>query len=193
MKHNIQIMEKPDWISWDAIKQCLNEAHSPNRAKGINMTHYQWSGEKILEYLGENGVMLVALDGKKLIGTAAIAEKNGKAWYLNGRYAYMCFAGVLPSYKGNGVYKALTEQRETCARKMGINVLAFDTHSQNVRVQKIALKNGYRLVRFFRAKSGDHYSVVMVKWLHALPYSSLYCWLKYNLSKIRTIIRYPLK
>ena len=89
---SIQIIEKPDWVSWDDIKQCLFEAHSVNRAKGINMDHYQWPTEKIKESLGENGFMLVALDGDKVVGTAGIGEKFGNKWYSKGRYAYMCFA-----------------------------------------------------------------------------------------------------
>ena len=162
---NIIIQEKPDWVSWDDIKQCLYEAHAPNREKGINMTHYLWPAEKIKESLGEHGVMLVALDGKKLVGTAAIAEKNGNSWYANEKYAYLCYASVLLAYKGHGIYRSLTDRREIYARKRGYNILLFDTHYHNFRVQDIAKKNGYVLVRFFRPKSGDHYSVVMAKWL----------------------------
>jgi hypothetical protein len=72
-------------------------------------------------------------------------------------------------------------------------MLIGDTHSKNTRRIEIALKNGFRLVRFFRAASKDHYSVVYAKWLNGCPYSSFYCWGKYQLSKLKTIIRYPLK
>lgn len=190
---SIQVIEKPDWVSWEDIKQCLYEAHSVNRAKEINMAHYQWPAEKIRDSLGNGGVMLVALDGKKVVGTAAIAEKNGNSWYANGRYAYMCFAGVIPDYGGHGIYKGLVKKREEMAESQGYHILLLDTHCHNKKIQEIAKKNGYRFVRFFRAKSGDHYSVVMVKWIDTTPYSAIYCWMKYNLSKIKTIIRYPLK
>ena len=76
MGNSIQVVEKPDWVSWDDIKQCLYEAHSVNRSKGINMAHYQWPAEKIKESLGENGFMLVALDGNKLVGTAGIGKER---------------------------------------------------------------------------------------------------------------------
>ena len=61
MESNIQIVEKPDWVTWDDIKQCLFEAHAENRAKGINMAHYQWPVEKIKESLGERGIILVSI------------------------------------------------------------------------------------------------------------------------------------
>ena len=186
-------MEKPDWVSWDDIKQCLVDAHSVNRAKGMQMAHYQWPVEKIRDSLGHGGVMLVALDGEKVVGTAAIAEKNGRAWYANGRYAYMCFAGVLPGYGGHGIYKELVKKREGIAESQGYQKLLLDTHYHNKRIQEIAKKNGYRLVRFFRAASKDHYSVVMVKWLNGCPYSSFYCWMKFQTSKLYALIRFPLK
>ena len=189
----IQIVVKPDWVSWEDIKRCLFEAHAANREKGINMAHYQWPAEKIEEYIGINGVVLVSLDGEKLVGTAAIAERTGNQWYAKGRYAYMCFAGVLPLYNGRGLYHRLTEQREKMAKSLGYNVLVFDTHKKNKQIQSIARNNGYRLVRFFRASSKDHYSVVMAKWLDGCPYSSFYCWIKFQLSKFQALMRTSLK
>ena len=189
MEQNIQILEKPDWVSWNDIRCFLFEAHTNNRAKGINMTHYQWSAEKIRESLGEKGIMLVALEGKKLVGTAGIAEKFGKSWYARGRYAYMCYAGVLPEYSGRGIYKALNNKREEIAKELGYHVLSLDTHRKNKQIQEIALKNGYKFVRFFMANSKDHYSVVMVKWLNGCPYSKLYCWLKFQESKVKALLR----
>ena len=159
-----------------------------DRAKGIHMAHYQWPAEKIKESLGENGIMLVALDGQKVVGTAAIAEKNGKAWYATGRYAYMCFAGVLPEYCGQGIYKALIEKREQLAKSKDYKVLVLDTHSDNLTIQKTAINNGYKFVRFFRASSKDHYSVVMAKWLSDCPYSNLYCKWKFIVSKLKSLL-----
>ena len=190
---NIQIIEKPEWVSWDDIKQCLYEAHSVNRAKGINMAHYQWPSEKIKQSLGEKGFMLVALDGDKLVGTAGIGEKFGNKWYVKGRYAYECYASVLPEYAGKGIYKMLEIRREEKAIEEGYDVLIGDTHSNNSHRIDIALKNGFRLVRFFRAASRDHYSVVIAKWLNGCPYSSFYFWMKFQTSKLHALIRFPLK
>lgn len=185
----IQILEKPDWVTWEEIKTCLLDAHASNRESGIDMNHYHWPAEKIKESLGDNGIMLVALDGKRVVGTAAVADKEGNAWYVKSKYAYLCFAGVLPSYRGSGIYKDLTKRREEYAQKKHYEVLLLDTHSRNKRIQEIARKNGYRRVRFFRAKAGDHYSVIMVKWLSVCPYSRFYCEWKYQLSKVYAILR----
>lgn len=163
------------------------DAHAPNRTKGINMAHYQWPAERIKESLGNQGKMLVALSGKELAGTAAIADKTGKAWYTQGRFAYMCFAGVRPEYNGRGIYTELLAKREEIAGSSGYKVFVFDTHCKNKRIQKIARRKGYRYVRFFRASNKEHYSVVMAKWPDSCPYSEVYCFIKFMVSVVRTL------
>ena len=186
--HSITVVEKPDWVLWEDIQQCLYDAHSVNRANGINMSHYQWSVEKIKETIGEKGVTLVALDDKKVVGTASFGEKYGHFWYANGRYAYLCFAGILPEYNGRGIYKALCEKREEIAKSLGYSIMVLDTHYFNRRLQRISADNGFRFVRFFRASTKDHYSVVMAKWLDGCPYSKFYCHWKYEVCKIKTLL-----
>ena len=188
MNNTIQIVEKPDWISWEDIKQCLYEAHAVNREKGIYMNHYLWPINKIRNSLGEKGVMFVALNGEKIVGTAAIGDRVGSKWYNKGRYAYICFDGVITDYNGKGIFSQLDSKREEVARKHGYNVLVLDTHAHNIHRQKIALKNGYRYVRYFQANSRDHYSVAMAKWINGCPYSSLYCRTRYHVSKLKTIV-----
>lgn len=184
----IQIIEKPDWVSWEDIKQCLYEAHAANRLKGINMAHYQWPIEKFITTIGENGRMFVALDGEKLVGVAAVCDKTGNSWYAQGKFAYMGFAGVLPEYKNRGIYNELVKVREDFAMQRGYMTLTFDTHQKNKVIQNRALKNGYRYVSFFRAASKDHYCVIMAKWLGRCPYSRFYCFYKFYVSKMRTLL-----
>ena len=184
----IQIVEKPDWVSWEDIKRCLYEAHSSNRDRGINMSHYQWPAEKFIESIGGNGKMFIATDNDKLVGVGAVCERNGNTWYAKGKYAYLGFAGVLPEYKGQGIYKELIRIREDFALRHGYDVIIFDTHKKNISVQKVALKNGFRYVRFFQAASKDHYSVVLAKWIHGCPHSKAFCFAKYQISKFKTLL-----
>lgn len=188
MLSDIQIIEKPDWVSWEEIKQCLFNAHSVNRAKGINMTHYQWPAEKIREYIGTNGKMFVALDGKKIVGTAAIIEKRGKSWYTNGRYAYLGFDGVIPEYNGRGIFKKMDEFRKEKALSLRYSILLLDTHEKNKKRIHIAKLNGYRLVNYFRVKSDGHCNVVMAKWSDGCPYSKIYCKVRFYFSFFRVHI-----
>lgn len=189
MLTDIQIIEKPDWVSWDDIKQCLVDSHATNRAQGINMAHYQWPVEKIREYIGPNGVILVALDGSKVVGTAVISEKEGKAWYAKGRYAYMCFASVLPQYRGQGIYGRLAQLREKIANEQGYRVWVLDTHEKNKSLQRIVKANGYHLVGYFRTMNKDHFNVVMAKWPDGCPNSKCYCKLRFCYAWLCTHMR----
>jgi len=183
-------MVKPDWVSWDNIKQCLVDAHAINRSKGINMAHYQWSVEKIKESLGENGFFLVALDSERLVGTAALSEEKRPFWYVGKKCAYVCFDSVIPDYSGKGVFHDLDKEREEIARKNGYSTIVFDTHLDNKKRQLIALKNGYEYVRFFMANNREHYSVVMAKWLEECAFSSTFIKKKFLISKLLTKIQF---
>ena len=190
MNNNIQIVEKPDWISWDDIKKCLFDAHIINREKDINMANLQWPAEKIKESIGDNGVMFVALDGDKLVGTAALVEKKSYHWYSKGKCGYLCFACVIPSYNGLGIYHSLLKKREEIAKTQDFDVLYYDTHCKNEKIISYGEKNGYRKVRFFLTKSKDHHSIVMAKWLKDCPYSKLYCWWKCSISKVKAMLKH---
>lgn len=191
MNSGIQVVEKPDWVSWDEIKQCLVDAHATNRERGINMSHAQWSAEKIRDSIGANGVVLVALDGRKVVGTAVLREKEGQIWYASGRYAYMCFASVLPQYRGLGIYRELVCRREEIANLRGYPVLLIDTNEKNTRLRNIAKMQGYHEVdyRFWN----DHFNVVMAKCPNGSHYSKYYCKFRYILSRIREYLRHIIK
>jgi GNAT superfamily N-acetyltransferase len=185
MTASVQIVEKPDWVTWEDIRQCLYDAHIVNREKGISMARYQRPSEEIKKFVGDNGTVLVALDGKKVVGTATVIERNKETWYVHGRYAYLGLAGVIPSFHNKGIYRELTKRRELIAEKMGLRVLLFDTHHLNTRIQETAKRNGYRYVAY--THPNNHYNVVMAKWLDGCPSSSFYCMLRFYWSKLKLI------
>ena len=96
MDSEIQVTEKPDWVSWDEIHEVLWKAHEQNRKKGVIMSYPSLSGEEIRNKIGDHGKMFVAIEGEKVIGTLALINKVGKQWYNSGQYGYMCFGAVLP-------------------------------------------------------------------------------------------------
>ena len=72
----IQVIEKPDWVSWEEIHQVLWKAHEENRRKGMYMAFPALPGEEIRKKIEGHGKMLVAMDGQKIVGTAAIIVKS---------------------------------------------------------------------------------------------------------------------
>ena len=173
MNDEIIIIEKPEWITWREIQQVLSSAHGENRRKGINMRKPSLSDKEIAQEIEGKGVMLIAVIGKKVVGTAAILFRKCSKWYNQGEYGYLCFAAVLPEYAGLGVYRRLCEERERIARGKGLKGLLFDTHHKNKHVISINRRNGFRRVAM--KSCGDHWNVVMFKWLVNRPPLKLVC------------------
>ena len=190
MDSGIQIMEKPDWVSWEEIHEVLWKAHAENREKGMNMAFPALPGEKIRENLEKgHGKMFVALDeNNKVIGTAAIKVKSVNLWCGSGDYAYLCFASILREHRGNGIYKSLYLYRERESLKMGLDRILFDTHEHNRRMIDVNSRHGFKPVDISVWK--DHYNVVMVKWLNECPYSNFYCNLQFTLRKAYKKLRF---
>lgn len=173
MNSNIQIVEKPDWVSWEDIHDVVWSAHAQNRENGIVMRYPSLQGDEIRQRIEGKGKMFVALDGKTLVGTAAYLIKDSSLWCGKGSYGYYCFAALLPSYRKMGIYPRLCEIREKELIKQGVHRILMDTHERNKRELTLAMKQGFIPVDLMARK--NHFSVLMVKWLNGCPYPSVLC------------------
>lgn len=195
MNSYIQIIEKPDWVSWESIHDVIWRAHEQNREKGIVMRNPSLEGDEIRQRIEGKGKMFVALDGSIPIGTAAYLVKNASLWCGKGRYGYFCFAALLPSYRKKGIYPKLCEIREEELVKEGIRRIMMDTHEDNKRELTLAKRQGFIPVDLVVGK--DHSNVLLVKWLEGRPYPPFLCWiifmfkkcLKKAFHKLRKIVR----
>lgn len=171
MENKLQIIEKPDWVTWEDIHNVLWQAHAQNRKKGIIMRFPSLPGEEIRQFIEDKGKMFCIIAEGKVVGTGAIILKNINLWTSNipEVVGYQCFVSVLPNYKGKGIYKQFNIFSENYLRQLNINKLMMDTHERNMHIQNILKKNNYKFVdyKFYF----DHYNVVMMKWLDGCPYS----------------------
>ena len=189
MDANIQVLEKPDWISWDDIHEIIWTAHSENRERGVFMRFPSLPGEEIRKKVEENGKMLVAIRDSIIVGTAAIIFKDRSLWCGKGKFGYCCFASVLPSEQGKGIYNRMCIQREELARNVGINRLIMDTNENNTRECSIVKRAGYKAVDYKFYK--DHYNVVFVKWLNGCPFSNFRC--SFEFARRKAIVKTKIK
>ena len=189
MERTIQIVEKPDWVSWDDIHDVLWAAHAENRKQGIVMRYASLTGEEIRERIEGKGKLFCAIDGNKVVGTGALVLRNYYLWFTKGYepFGYMCFAAVLPEYTGKGIYKQLILKREQYCRERGLNRMMFDTHERNIHTREIMEKFNFKPVSytFYR----DHFNVVMVKWLEGCPYSDFRLKYEFDKKKLKANIK----
>ena len=181
MASELQIIEKPDWVSWDAIHEVLWASHEQNRQAGIYMKYPSLPGEEIRKRIEGHGKMFVAILDGNLVGSSSVKVKKMNLWCGKGDYAYECFASVLPGYSGHGIYRRLYEAVEQEGARMGLRRFMFDSHEDNKRIADIHIKAGYVPVSY--KQYGDHNSIVFVKWLDGRPYSDFRCKLQYFLKK----------
>lgn len=192
MDKHISVIEKPEWISYDDIADLLHEAHKRNVEKGMLYSASHQSGEEIQKLLHENGMFYVALtDDNQLAGVSALELfPQSNKWYGEKRpYGKVFLEGVLPAYQGMGVSSKLRAMIEEKAFQSA-DFLVLDTAEGNRHARAINRKWGWLEVDCIVRKTNNFYSVVMVKWKDAPPFSKRKLWLKYWLRRIKKHILY---
>lgn len=167
---DIQFMEKPDWVSWQQVCDCIKEANTVNNKKGFHMLFANITPEEIKKE-SEDGHCFVAIHNGKVVGTTSFRVRNLRKWYVVGKVIYHGLEGILPEYRGTDVYFGLTQLKEKSVQETGIRVYQFHTAEHNKTVIKINKIYGFKLVLFRPTGHGaDYYSVTMVKWEDGCPW-----------------------
>ena len=187
----ITVVRKPEWISWNDIHSFLAAAHQDNIQKGVLMRSQSLSGQEIEAFFANGGQMLTAVEGDKLVGTAAFVPMESKLWCCKGLCLYYCMAAVSPACRGKGVYKLLCDYRDRIASDLGADLVFFDTHEKNDREIDIARRHGFIPVGI--KKFSDHDNIVLARWPKGCPYSPLRCKANYLWHKFSVSLKYRLK
>ena len=188
----IEVIQKPEWVSWEDIHNLLVAAHQKNIARNIVMKSTQLPAEELERRVGLDGRCFVALAGDKLIGTTSVGFYRGIHWYDKGKLvAHSMFTALLPRYQGIGIREEMIQLVDEYAREFGAEMLQGDTPVENTIVRENAFHNGFVEVAY-RSFPG-HYSVLFVKWLDGNPFPLWYCRLRCLLSKCYTMVRFNIQ
>lgn len=168
-KIEIVYKEKPESISWEQISDVLVRSHEANRRRGIVLPYPHLPPAEMQKKVErKNGKLFVAMDGDRVVGTAAVLFIKKRLWCGSGSYAYCCLASVLPEYAGHGIYRKLLDTEDAFILSQGYKRILFDSDERNTRIFEVSLKNGYKFVDY-RIRP-THRSILMVKWLGKPPY-----------------------
>lgn len=189
----IEILPKPEYVSWNEIHDIIYKAHENNRKNGVDIRNAHLSGEQLKDSLGEDGVCFVATDGGKVIATCSAAFRTLNTWYARGlKLGYATLDAVLPEYSGRHIYSHLAKVREEFIRSKDCAGIYMHIAEGNVIRRQIAEKEGYCRVSIGRTSYNPHNYLVYVKWLGKDPYPICYIRLRFFLSwlilRIRLII-----
>lgn len=185
----IEIMEKPQWVSWDEIHSVLYAAHSDKKKDGGIQITANYSGEELKKKVG-NGMCFVATIDGRIVGTASVIIRRTNLWFNKGESAYYMLDAVLPAYQGLRIYSSLNEARDNYVNDKGIRVIYTYTAHNNKKMKCIKIKQGYRLVAFSVSSKTEYYSVIMARWLSECPFPRWYCSLRYLVSMLSVVLKY---
>lgn len=181
---DIQFMEKPDWVSWDDIRECLNKSHKTNKKRGFEMEVSNLTTDKLIDKIKGSRCVVALLD-QKVIGVCCVRIEQKKKWWVRDKVAYYLCDAILPEFRGTDVYFGINNIRDRIVRESGVRVHQFNTADHNKTVIKINKRYGYKLVQFSPTGKGcNYYSVTMVKWDNGCPFPDWFLSLMFNLSKV---------
>ena len=183
----IQFMEKPDWVSWEDVKKCLNAAHQTNKKHGFEMRNSTISTDELLEEVKDSRCFIALVDNT-VVGVTCFRIENKKKWWRRGPAIYHFGDGILPQYRGTDVYFNVQALKYKFVEESGVRVQYFRTSSNNRTVIKINKKYGFKLVQFHPTpkKVANYYNVTMVKWDNGCPFPDWFLKFMFNLSRIVT-------
>ncbi len=184
----IQIMEKPDWITFEDIHDLLYAAHGSNREKGFHVKTADMAGEELRKHIG-SGKCFVALDGDKLVGTTSYRIVKRNYWCVKDNVVDRILIGVHPDYKGKHISRMLFDRILKEAEENGYKYIETRTAEDNIIMQKINLKDGARFIDF-KSFTIDHYTVVMMQWLNGCPYSHFHTDVYFKLKRLFVKLRF---
>lgn len=184
MPSQIQILEKPDWVSWDEIHNIVIKAHENNRKNGVDVRNAHLQGQEIKRALGNEGKCFIALDTQngEVIGTCSVTFHNLDSRVAKGKFAYDTFDAVLPNYTGHHIFSKLDSTRYAYIKEMGCDGIYMKIAEGNVLRRQIAEKEGFSKVQIARAPYAPHNYIVYVKWLKEKPYPDYLIKLRFLLS-----------
>lgn len=180
----VNIVERPEEVSYQAIQDLLHRAHESNKAKNLIYATADQTVDKLRQKIEtDHGVCFVAMMGKKLVGTATVSFRKLHYWYHNGNVAIIKLVGVDPDYKGQHISSQLVERCLALARERGESVVVSDSAEQNIQIRHLYLNHGFLITDYGLYAANNFYTTIYVNWLDECPYSDFYRSLRYQMKR----------
>lgn len=136
----------------DSILSIINQAQAYFKGKGINQwqNNYPNSETIRMDIRNKNGYVL--LKDNKIIGTTAFIFEGEKTyeniyegeWLSSNQYGTIHRIAVDSQHKGLGTASVIIKNLEEMCLSNGINSIRVDTHEENLSMQSMLKKNGFK-------------------------------------------------
>ena len=156
----IEVIEKPDWVSWEQITVLLHAAFAEHAARGLTYAACNQTVEHTINR-ANGATCLVALVDGELGGTACISVCNK---ILRGKVkCHFTQHGIHPRFKGRGVGRAILLKASEIAKAAHAEAIYADTAAKADGVIAFHLKCGFQIVGLKSHATTNYYSVCFRK------------------------------
>lgn len=176
---NVQITEKPDWISWEEITELLHQAFAEHYKKGLYYVACNQTVEDTRKR-ARNAICLVALLEGRLVGTilVSIYYKNNK------KIGYFNQLGILEETKGHGIGTQLFGEGIKICLNNQVKEIRCDTSEKAKDVIRFHQRNGFQKIKLVSHSATNYYSVVFRYALNSRKYTHLEAFLRFFFSSL---------
>jgi len=105
----------------------------------------------------KNHLILLAFDGKQAIGFKVGYDRDGDGSF----YSWM--GGVIPSFRGRNIARALANHQHTWALKQGYGCIRMKTRNKCKGMLIFALSDGFRIIGFEEKTHSDESRIMLEK------------------------------
>lgn len=156
------------------IMKIIKSAQKYLKKKGINQWQNDYPNPKTLaKDIRNNNSYLIRKD-KKIVATAAIVFEDDStyklieagSWLSQGNYGVIHRAAVAEAYKGKGLVSIFFEKTYNLAAEKNIESIRIDTHPDNLAMQRVIEKEGFKYCGIIYAPDGNQryaYEKLLVK------------------------------
>lgn len=145
------------------VMQIINEAKEYFRKSKIDQWQngYPNSDTIYADIKNNNSYVLESEYG--IIATAMVSFEEDKtykniyegAWLNNGDYAVIHRIAVSEKFKGKGIASVIIKEVENLCKGNRVNSIKIDTHKDNISMQKLLEKNGFKYCGIIYLEDGS--------------------------------------
>ena len=100
---DVNIVEKPDSVTYWDISSVLQEAYKEHIKNGIVMRVPSLPPEELEKWVGPRCKCFMAMNGEQVVGTASYKVRTFHRWYCRGEAAELTMDEVLPEWLGKHI------------------------------------------------------------------------------------------
>lgn len=145
------------------IYNIIKQAQEYMKDNGINQWQDNYPNEDIIIQDVKQEINYVYCDGDKVIGTIVVLFDGEPdydkiydgSWINNNEYVVIHKIAVDESVKGLGIAAKMISNVEKRSKDKGFKSIRVDTHKDNISMQRMLNKSGFKYCGLIYLKSGD--------------------------------------